>query len=278
MPTIAELEKECGVEPGTFSAKPEVAAKLESYLNAGTAAQTAAEAKLADAQQKLDAAALAQRTIDDQIAQFGLTETKLAERDAVIAQLQAAQQGYTAAFAKLKEGGFNLEGIQMPQPVATQPPSDPLKDLVSNTSQGFANLQQAMDAGLRYQRIFGKPMPDDISILAQEAASRRLPIAAYAEQKYGFAAEQQKQQQAELAAKIQAGVDAGIEKYKQDHPPVAGNPLLTPGLPSSFPNLPKPRQAQDLRQFAGLPAKQKIAAALERATAAASTAAVSTRA
>jgi len=271
MPSLKELETELGLAAGTLTGKTDVAAKWDGYLTEGAIAKKDAEEKLAAAQKAVNDAAAAQRVIDEQIASFGLTESRVAQLEAANAALTAAQSGYQAAFGRLKEQGFTFEGITLPEAPTSRTAAapDPIQALVDNTSRGFANMARAIDVSNRYQRVFGKPMPDNLKTLADEAAQQRLTVDAYAERKYGFAGEEKR-----LADEARAAHDAkiaadAVKKFREENPGYAGHPDLQGGVPSNYPAIPKPRGAASVREFASLPVREKIANALQRASQAA---------
>lgn len=252
MPTLAELETELGLAAGTLTAKPEVAEKWNGYFSD-------AESKAAAGQKALDDAKAIQATIDDQIARLGINEATVNSVQAQLAAIKAADE-------TLRKNGVNLD-LKLPEPAKV----DPEKQFRDNVVRGFQQIGQTMAVQNRYFQVFGKPMPDDPVKLADDAAAARMSVADYAEKKYGFAAEQQKKADAELQAKIDAGIQAGVKKWQDEHPtPQFGE---GPGMPSNFPKMPAPRDAKDLRSFAGLTAREKIADAMSRANQAAKSAA-----
>ena len=260
MPTLRELETELGLAEGTLTGKADVAAKYDTLLSEGATAQT----KMAEAQAALKTAQDTEKVIDDNIRNFGLTEATVADLKASNAALQAANSAYLAAMNELKTQGFSLEGVNLPTPPAAATP-DPLKSLADNVAASQSALVQAINVSNQYARVFGKPMPDDLNTLAKEAAERRLPVNTYAEQKYGFAAEEQKQQAAKTAAREAEVAAAAVKKYQEEHPNTTGNPNLTPGGPSNYPTLPPKMESNKVREFANMTPKQKMDIAFTRA-------------
>ena len=253
MPSLAEFEQALGLEAGTLTSKPNAENTFKGYF-------AEADTRSAEAERKLREAQTLQATIDDQIAQFGITESTVNNLQATVAALKAAKE-------TLDKNGVKLD-LNIPE---VTPKADPDQQFRQNVINGFTQIGQTMAVQNRYFQVFGKPMPDDPVKLADEAASARMSVADYAEKKYGFAAEQQRKADAELQAKIDAGIQAGVKKYQEEHPtPQFGE---APGMPSNFPKMPAPRDAKDLRSFAGLTAREKIADAMSRANQAAKSAA-----
>ena len=58
---------------------------------------------------------------------------------------------------------------------------------------------------------------------------------------------------------------AAVTKYKETNPSVAGHPELNGGVPSGYPNIPKPRDTKSVREFSSMSVREKIASAMIRA-------------
>lgn len=250
MPTLADLAAELGIPAETLASKADVVQKWDGYFSS-------ADQKIADAQKKLEDAQNLQKTIDEQIATFGINESTNIQLQANLAAIKAAKE-------TLEQAGVKLD-LKLPEPTKV----DPDQDFRTKVVQGFTQMGQAMSVQNRYYQVFGKPMPDDPVSLADEAARNRMSLSDYAEKKYGFSSELQRKQEAELQAKINAGIEAGVKKYQEEHPSNAGHPDLNGGLPSNFPKMPAPRDAKDLRSFSSMTAREKIQSAMERANQAA---------
>ena len=54
------------------------------------------------------------------------------------------------------------------------------------------------------------------------------------------------------------------EEYKAAHPITTGHPELGPGVPSNYPNIPKPSDAKGVREMAGKSPMEKIRMARDR--------------
>ena len=258
--TLDNLAAELGIDPATLQAKPEVTAKWNGYLSEADTKYTRATAAQKDAQEKLELAQRDQQAIDEQITNFGVSETRLAE-------LQASNAALNAALEEVKKQGLNVNMPNLPTPKAPSAP-DPVKTVEQLMRGNFANMGQAMQIQARYQSIFGKPFTDDPVKLIDEANAARLPVAQYAEQKYKFSEETAKQQQAELQRKIDEGVKAEVTKYKEEHPVTAGHPGLTHGLASKHPQIFKPRSTQETNDFRGMSVRDRVATSVSRVKAA----------
>jgi hypothetical protein len=253
--TAKQILEGLGIDPTLYAGKT---AELSEWDGKLAASETAANQATEKAKQELSDAAAIKRVIDDNIANFGVTE-------ASVAQLKAANASYQAAFEELKKQGFNeLNLPNLPAPTAGA--VDPAKQLLDNVTRGFTQIGQTMRVQNQYMNIYGKALPDDPMTLADEAAARRMSVEAYAEQKYGFAAERTRQS-AESAKKHDEEISAkAVKDYQEKHPNTAGNPNLNGGVPSNYPAMPPPRESGSIREFSALPARDKIANAMQRAS------------
>lgn len=251
--TVEEILADLGV-----TVDPAKAANVTRWNTTLATSQSEATQKLADAQKSLQDAQALQRVIDDNIRTAGLTETN-------IAQLQANNAAMAAALESIKKQGFTGITIpEMPNPAAnTKNPMDELSNLIN---KGFTQMGQTLNEMNRYQRVFGQPLPDDPAMLADKAAAARMSVHDYVEQTYRVS-DKEKQIAADATAKRESDLKAqGAKEWQDAHPSTAGHPELNGGMPSNYPTMPKPREATTVRDFAALPARQKIADAMTRAT------------
>jgi hypothetical protein len=243
--------QEFGIDPATLQSKPEVFKKWNGYLTEADGKYQSATEAQKQAQTALDAVKAEQAAIDEKIKSFSLTEAEVDSLRANYAALEAQAK-------TLKAQGYNLT---IPDPVKpnTPAPFDPNRfqqDVNSSLVAGFNVMN-------KYQRIFGKALPDDVDALAREAAANRVPFAQYAEQKYGFAAEEKRQTEAATLKQRTEWEAAAVNKYKEEHPVTAGNHELSPGGPSRFPGLDKRPAAKPRENFGGTTA-QRIARSVKR--------------
>ena len=174
---LDQFAADFGIDPATLRAKPDVAAKYNGYLSEAATQYQKATAAQQRAEESLETAKRDQSAIDDQIAQFGVSETRLAE-------LQASNAALSAAMEEVKKQGLNVNIPNLPVHKVDAP--DPIKSVDQLMRSNFANMGQAMQVQARYQSVFGKPFTDDPIKLVDEATAARMPVAQYAEQKYKF--------------------------------------------------------------------------------------------
>jgi hypothetical protein len=243
---------EFGIDPATLQSKPEAFAKWNGYLSEADTKYTSATQAQKEAQAALDAVKAEQAAIDDKIKSFSLTEAEVDSLRANYAALEAQAKA-------LKAQGYNLT---IPDtPVKHEPAAfDPNKfqnDVNSTLVQGFNVMN-------RYQRLFGKALPDDLDALAREAGARRMPFTDYVAQKYDFAGEEKRQQEASTKKREDEIRAEAVKKYQEEHPVTAGNPELLRGGESRFPELAKrPAQKSAHENYGGSPA-QRIARSVRR--------------
>src|ERR1017187_3268772 len=192
--TLDNLAAELGIDPATLQANPDVTAKWNGYLSQ-------ADTQYKEAKSALEEAKRDQAAIDEQIQKFGVTETNLAE-------LRTSNAALTAAIEEVKKQGLNVDLSKLPQP--RQPEVvDPTKTLEQTLRTGFSQMGEALRVQTRFQGVFGKPFVDDPVKLVDEAIAARMPVEQWAEQKYKFSEEQDRQSKAATQAQIDAGVSAG---------------------------------------------------------------------
>ncbi len=243
--------QEFGIDPATLQSKPEVFKKWNGYLTEADGKYATATRAQKDAEAALAAVKEEQRTIDERIASFQLTEAEVMKLKANYAALEAQAK-------TLKAEGLDLN---IPDPVKTNEPAafDPntfRQDVNSTLVTGFNVMN-------KYQRIYGKALPDDIDALAREAAAHRMPFADYAAKKYDFAGEEARQATAKTAAREAEIKAQAVKEYQEAHPEVRGNhELMSPGT-SRFPELAKRPSPQKHENYGGTPA-QRIARSVKR--------------
>ena len=259
--TVEELAAELGIPAETLAAKPDVVKKWNTTF---ATTESAAAQKLADAQQRLTDAQNLQRVIDDNIRTAGLTETNVAQLQANNASLTAANAALVAAVESIKAQGFtgiNIPDLPKVTPAATV---DPLDTLQKTIMQGFTNIGQTLNEMNRYQRVFGTPLPEDPVVLADKAAKVRMSVHDYVEQTYKVSAREQELATANRQKELDTYAAKQVDAYKAAHPVTTGHPELGPGVPSNYPNIPKPSDAAGVRDMAGKSPMDKIRMARDR--------------
>jgi hypothetical protein len=247
--TLDNLAAELGIDPATLQAKPEAVAKWNGYLSQ-------ADTQYREAKESLRQAKSDQAAIDEQITKFAVNEARLAESE-------SAAAAYKAALDKAKESGLNIDlsGIRHP---SAPTPQDPTKLLQETMRTGFTQMGAAMRVQSKFQSVYNKPFVDDPVKLVDEAIAARMPVEQYAEQKYKFSEETEKQRQAEVQRKIDEGVQSGVKKWKEDNPVTAGNPSLRNGIASRHPQIFKPRTEKESSDFRRMSPRDRIVASVSR--------------
>lgn len=252
--TLSDLASELGIDVSTL--KPESVNKWNGYLSEADTKYQQATTAQREAQEKVEQAKRDQAAIDEQIKSFGVTEARLTE-------LTAANAAYKAALENAKTAGLNIDLSGIPTPAAATPP-DPTKTMRDEYVRNFSNMGAVMKVQSRYQAVFGKPYTDDPVRLIDEATAARMPVEQYAESKYKFAEEQARIEKEARQKEIQAGIDAGVKKWQEEHPVTAGHPDLARGRDSNFSKIYKPRTAQESADFRKMSPKDRIAASVSR--------------
>jgi hypothetical protein len=231
MPTVAEIFKSQGMTD------EQIAALDQKVIQGFTQV-------LSTADQAKEAAELKERQLKDYVAtqinpmldEYGTKNTNLSAE---------------AAFYKAQAEAANANGFlpaDAPGYAATAAPRDPstgqyvaggnavpgspdLKQYESKIGQAVFTLA---DLQWRYQSLFGRPMPESPSQLAQEAAAQHMSTVDYAAKKYGFAQKEQ-----EVAAKtrqeeIDRIVNEKVSEHKRQIAERQANPMLAAAETSQF--------------------------------------------
>jgi hypothetical protein len=205
------------------------------------------------------AAAVAERAkIDAAIANMG-------DSSLTATQLKAQNKALRSALESLKEDGISLD---LPAEIMTEPKNngrepDPLADRFATVGQAIA----AADISSRYVGIFGRPIPEDMQTLVDNARRAGKTVQQYADEKYKLSAEMQKRNESAEADRISKMKKEWEEEYKKAHPNVSENSFMRPGADSRFSSMPKIKREDPstTRQLAGLSDMEKLRRAKEHA-------------
>jgi hypothetical protein len=244
--TMDALAKELGIDPATL--KPEAVSKWNGYLSE-------ADTKYQTAQQAVEQAKREQAAINEQIQKFGITET-------TVAQLQASNAAMKAALDAANASGFKIDMSGIPQP-KTAAAVDPVQAATERMNAGFQQMGAALRVIGKYHEVYGKPFAGDPVKLIDEAVAARMPVEQYAEQKFKFGEESARVAKANAEAHDKQVAESAIAKWKENNPTLP--PTERPGLASRNPQiLVKPRNDEDRRSFANMPAKSRLEASVAR--------------
>jgi hypothetical protein len=242
---------EFGIDPATLQSKHEAFAKWNGYLSEADTKYTSATQAQKEAQAALDSVKAEQQAIDDKIKSFSMTE----------AEVDSLRANYAALEAQTK--ALNSQGYKLTipdTPVKHEPAAfDPNKfqnDVNTTLVHGFNVMN-------RYQRLYGKALPDDVDALAREAKAHNMHFTDWAAQKYDFSGEEKRQAEKATQADKDAYANQKLKEYQDAHPVTAGNPELLRGGESRFPELAKRPTPQKHENYGGSPA-QRIARSVKR--------------
>lgn len=252
------LAAELGIDPATLQAKPDVVAKWNGYLSEADTQYRSAKEMKEDAEAKLAALETENATINTNIEKFGYTE-------ATIAALKANNAAMEASLKELQTQGFDVKIPTAVAPAAPKPaefdPSKFQQDVNATLIHGFNVMN-------RYQRLYGKALPEDLDALAREAVAAKKPFQQYVAEKYDFAGEEKRQSDAAAKKHDEEIAAKAVAEYREKNPITAGNPELQRGVASRYPQVVKARETGDNKNFANMSAREKIAASVARSRAA----------
>lgn len=234
--TVEELLKSQGITEEVIKGLPkEVVGALSTY-------HTEAESKLTTAQQKESEAAelrrqaeLEKEEVKTYVEQYGTDLTKMGSKDAKLA-------AYDAYLQKLKEQGFEVPADLLSKEIPVTKPNTSTSNFDPDKFRGEVGsvMSQFLDANNEYFRLYGSPLPESSTSLAEEAARARKPIRQYIAERYKF--EEKKQE------KIAADAKAREDQIRKDERALVErefsersgqNPNLRPGETSRNSFVPK---------------------------------------
>jgi hypothetical protein len=220
---------------------------------------------LSTADQAREAAELKERQLKDYVAtqinpmldEYGTKNTNLSAEAAFYkAQAEAAKAngflpadapgyaapGATAAPRDPSTGQYVAGGNAVPG-------SPDLKQYESKIGQAVFTLS---DLQWKYQTLYGRPMPDAPSQLAQEAAAQHMSVVDYAAKKYGFQQKEQEVAQKTRQEEIDRIVTEKVNEHKRQIAERQANPMLAAAETSQFSQIRKAvaekKQADPLMQ------------------------------
>lgn len=233
--TVAELLKAKGIADEVISGLPkEISAHLEGYLSEAdtklsTAQQEHIQAEEARRQEELNA-----KEVKEYVERYGNSVAEFAGNNAKMAAT-------TAYLKSLKDQGYDVpanlleaEPVVDPAKVARVPGSPAMGQNAFDADKfrgevGFT-LSQWMDANNEHILLFGVPIPEKSTPLAEEAARARVPVGEYIAKKFKFAERRAAKEKEAYDAKVKADVDAEVARRERERAEREGsNPNLRPG-------------------------------------------------
>jgi hypothetical protein len=242
MPTVQEILKTSGLIDEVIAGLPKEAVAAfggiltDAETKVQTAAQQASEAAELRRQAELDRKDI-QKYVDDYSLSLNNQGSLQAKYDAVVAYVDS-----------LKAQGFD---VKLPVDVA---PSSEKKPVVPGSPAIGGNavdegkilgrvgnvMSQWLDANNEHIRLYGVPVPDPSTNIAEEAARARKPVGEYMAEKYKFrerqAAKEREAYDARVAADVKAKVD---EQLRVEAEKRGSNPNLRAGESSRASHVPK---------------------------------------
>jgi predicted glycosyl hydrolase (DUF1957 family) len=219
--TVAELLKAANVKDEVIAGlPPDVVTALTGYVSqADTTLQTAAQ-KEAEAAEALRQAEFAKSDTQKYVEEYGVKLDKTAT-------LEANNKAMVAYLETLKAQGYDVQiptaSAEAAKPVVPGSPAIGANAVDEGRILGRVGnvMSQWMDANNEHIRLYGTPIPDPSTSVAEEAARARKPIGEYLAEKYKFsdkrrektAADMQKEKDAYAKQKVDEALRAQAEKY-----------------------------------------------------------------
>lgn len=239
MPNVAELLKASGLTDDVIAGLPkEVSATLDRYASeADTKLSTAAQ-KAADAEEARRQAELERKEIDAYVTKY---ETSLNEQGSLQAKYDAA----LAYVESLKGQGFD---VKLPGADPAAKPVVPGSPAIGGNAVDEGKIlgrvgnvmSQWLDANNEHIRLYGVPVPDSSTNIAEEASRARKPVGEFMAEKYKFSDKRKEKEQADYQARVDRDVKAKVDETLRVEAEKRGsNPNLRNGESSRSSFVPK---------------------------------------
>lgn len=270
--TVAELLASKGIAADVIAGLPkEIAGHLEGYLSEADTKLSTAQQETIKAEEARRQAELEKNDVHTYVEEYGTALTDLTSANA---KLSAA----SAYLKSLKDQGYDvpatlLESTPTPTPTPTlqqRVPGSPAMggnafDPAKFRGEVGFTLSQWMDANNEHMRLYGVPIPEKSTPLAEEAARARVPIGDYIAKKYKFAERQQAKEKEAYDAKVKADVDKEVERRERERSEREGsNPLLRAGEPSRNTFVQKIKGEDFHKADGNVPSRERRARMLEK--------------
>jgi hypothetical protein len=266
MATVAEVLKSAGVADDVAAGLPKEVVSALSGLVAdadtklSTAAQAAQKAEEARRQAELE-----RKEIEDYVSKY---ETSLNEQGSLKAKYDAA----VAYMESLKAQGFD---VKIP---GTEGNGDGKKPVVPGSPAIGGNavdegkilgrvgsvMSQWLDANNEHIRLYGVPIPDPSTSIAEEARLARKSVAEYIADKYHFRERQTEKQKEAYDARVAADVKVKLdEERRKDAEKRGSNPNLREGESSRSSFVPKIKGDEFHKSDGNVPVRERHRRLLE---------------
>lgn len=263
MPSVAEVLKSAGITDEVASGLPkEVVAALGGYVaeadvKLSTAAQESSKAEEARRQAELE-----RKEIDAYVKKY---ELSLNEQGS----LEAKNKALTAYVESLKSQGFDVKipGVdEGAKPVVPGSPAIGGNAVDEGKILGRVGnvMSQWLDANNEHIRLYGTPIPDPSTNIAEEAARARKSVGEYIAEKYQFKARQSAKEKEVYDARVAADVKAKVDETLRAEAEKRGsNPNLRPGESSRSSFVPKIKGEEFHKSDGNLPTRERHKRLLE---------------
>jgi len=265
--TVAELLKSKGIADEVAAGLPkEIVTHLEGYLTEADTKFQTAQSEAAKAEEARRVAELERKEVAQYVENYGKSLTE-------ITSLKAKNKAMAAYLETIKKDGFEvpaeLVGDVTPgvKPVVPGSPAEGANAFDPNKFMGQVGdvMSQWMDANNEHLRLFGTPVPDSSTVIAEEAARARKPIGQYISEKYGFRARQTAREQELFQKKVDDAVKSKLEEERRKAAEESGgNPNLRPGVSSRNSHIPKIKHDEFQKASGNIPTRDRHQKMLEK--------------
>lgn len=266
MPTVAELLKSAGIADDVAAGLPkEVVTALTGYVSeADTKLQTASQ-EAQKAEEARRQAELERKEINDYVENYGTSLTKMAS-------VEAKNEAMATYIKKLKADGFAVPDELIggePAKKAAVPgsPAEGANVLDEGKILGRVGdvMSQWLDANNEHIRLYGSPIPDNSTAIADEASRARKPIGAYISEKYKFETKRKEKADLEYKTRVDNEVKSRLEEERRKMAEESGsNPNLRTGESSRNSFVPKIKRDEFQKSSGNVPSRERKARMLDK--------------
>lgn len=263
MPKLAELLKTAGVADDVAAGLPkELASTLEGYLAEADTKLSTASQEATKAEESRRQAEIERQEIEDYVKKY---ETSLNDQGS----LKAKYDALTTYLESLKTQGFDVKipGVEPgAKPVVPGSPAIGGNAVDENKILGRVGsvMSQWMDANNEHIRLYGIPIPDSSTSVAEEAARARKSVGQYIAEKYNFDGKRSEKAKADYDARVAADVKVKLdEERRKDAEKRGSNPNLREGESSRSSFVPKIKSDEFHKSDGNVPRRERERRMLE---------------
>lgn len=257
MPTVAEVLKSEGIADDVAAGLPkEVVSALTGYVSEADTKLSTATTEATKAEEARRQAELERQEVAKYVEDYGTSLTKMGS-------VEAENKAMKTYIESLKAQGFEVELPKVgegPKSVVPGSPAIGANAVDEGKILGKVGsvLSQWLDANNEHIRLYGVPIPDSSTNIAEEAARARKSVGEYISEKYQFRARQSAKEKEAYDARVAADVKTKVdETLRLEAEKRGSNPNLRPGESSTSSFVPKIKGDEFHKSDGNIPKRER---------------------